>query len=158
MVHLTKLQERFKDRVDFFFIYITEAHPENLSLELTKLFDKQPEGLCPTTPQSQQAVIKSMRDYGVQLPIYFDINGKAEEMFKAGPTSLILLSPKGSVLRAEPLLGEPVTSEGEETPEFKIFGEWLDNYFRKVYKTEIRARQMTDTVHFSVTVRSLTLC
>ena len=143
MVHLTELQERFKDRVNFHFVYITEAHPEHLTSELTELFEKKPEGLCPVTPMSQKAALAALRGVGVELPILFDIDGKAEEMFRAGPTSLMLLSPGGSVLHVEHLLGSPTMVEGGEKPAFQAFGEWLEEYFRSIYKPNERPVKKT---------------
>ena len=80
----------YKDRVQFFLVYISEAHPKGLKGE----FDGQPKNI----EQRSILATRCVSELKLSLPVLMDtMDGVAEKAYKGRPVRLCILDIHGKV-------------------------------------------------------------
>lgn len=106
-MRLNEIYQTYRHRVDFYCVYIQEAHPNNgwqvaRNLEDQAIYDQ------PTTIEEREtmAQVCALR-LNMQIPMLLDgIDNRIDELYAALPERLYVLDP-GGVVRFRTVVGSP---------------------------------------------------
>ena len=95
---MNKIYETYKDRMDFYLVYIREAHPSD-GWQVRSNLDDKLEFLEPTT-EDERAELAGicMLDLGFTMPMLLDnMENEVDEKYAALPERLYVLDKNGTV-------------------------------------------------------------
>lgn len=127
VVYLQRLSQEMKEKIDFYFVYISEAHPEDLLSGAHSAMKSTEE------PLPECAVrLDPLRRMGLTMTALEDTKDqRVEHLYHAWPTRLVIIQPGGRILYSEPLGGAQGGS-GMADPGFVEPGSFLRSYLQYI--------------------------